>query len=72
MTEWHLRTSVCLATSCVLVYRSDDGLLGLHVHSGGRKKDRKRYFVWDWPDASEDFATEAQARAALQAQETAP
>ena len=25
----------------------------------------RRYFVWDWPDASEDYATEAEVWAAL-------
>ena len=50
MSDFTLQTSVCLAHSCLLVYRSDDGLIGLHVHSGGSKADRRRYFVWDWPD----------------------
>ena len=62
---WILVTSVCRSSSCMLVYRSADGLLGLHITSGGRKPDRRRYFLWDLPDSAPAYATEAEARAAL-------
>ena len=64
MSEFSFVTSVCLAHSCQLVYRSEDGLLGLHITSSGRK-DRRRYFVWALPDSAPDYATEAEARAAV-------
>ena len=70
MSEWNLETSVSLAHCCYLVYRSEDGLLGVHVTSGGTKPDRHRYFLWDLPDSAPNYATEAEARAALAAQET--
>jgi hypothetical protein len=72
MSDFTLHTSVCLAHSCQLVCRSADGLLGLHITSGGRTADRRRYFVWDWPDSAPEYKTEAEARAALQAQEPQP
>ena len=72
MSAWMFQSSVCLARSCVLTYRSEDGLLGLQILSGGRKADRRVYFVWDLPDSAPAYATEAEARAALQAQETQP
>lgn len=65
MSDLTLVSSVCMARSCQLVYQSADGLLGLHVQSGGRKRDRRRYFVWDLPDSAPEYATEAEARAAL-------
>ena len=70
MTAWLFQSSASLARSCVLTYRSEDGLLGMQILSGGRKADQRVYFVWDAPDASLDYATEAEARTALQAQET--
>jgi len=66
-SEFTLQTSVCLARSCLLVYRSQDGLVGLHITSGGRKPDRRRYFIWDKPDSAPEYATEAEARAVLAA-----
>ena len=66
MSDWALQTSVCLAHSCQLVYRSPDGLLGLWItSSSGKRPDRRRYFVWDLPDSAPEYATEAEARAAL-------
>jgi hypothetical protein len=65
MSTFALQTSVCLAHSCLMVYRSEDGLLGLHITSGGRKPDRRRYFVWDLPDSAPEWETETEARAAL-------
>ena len=67
MAEWTLVSSVCMTRSCTLVYQREDGLLGLVVHSGGRARDRRRYFVWDLPDSAPDYATEADASAALAA-----
>jgi hypothetical protein len=64
MSDFTLVSSVCLARSCSLVYRSADGLIGLAVQSGGRKRDRRRYFVWALPDSAPDYASEAEARAA--------
>jgi hypothetical protein len=60
-----LVSSVCLARSCTLVYQSADGLIGLVIQSGGRKPDRRRYFVWAWSDSAPEYATEAAARQAL-------
>lgn len=68
-SDFTLVSSMCLPRSCTLVYRSADGLLGLVIQSGGTKADRRRYFVWDLPDSAPEYATAAEARAAL-AQET--
>jgi hypothetical protein len=65
MSAFALVSSVSMAHSCMLVYRSKDGLVGLHITSGGTKPDRRRYFVWDKPDSAPEYATEAEARAAL-------
>lgn len=71
MTAWTFTSSICTARTCTMTYRSEDGLLGLHITSGGRKPDRRVYFVWDLPNSAPDYATEAAARAAL-AQEAQP
>ena len=65
MSEWHLISSVCTARAGYLTYQSEDGLLGLQIISGGRKPDRRSYFVWSLPDSAPTYATEAEARAAL-------
>jgi hypothetical protein len=65
MSDFPFVSSICMARSCTLVYQSADGLLGMVIHSGGRKKDRRRYFVWAWPDSAPDYATAAEARQAL-------
>jgi hypothetical protein len=70
VSAFGLVTSTCMAHACALVYRSNDGLIGLHVQSGGSKKDRRRYFVWDAPDSAPDYASEADARQALVAEDT--
>jgi hypothetical protein len=64
MSEFRLVSSVGMAHSCTLVYRSTDGVLGLVIHSGGRKPDRRRYFVWDLPDSAPEYDSAAEARAA--------
>jgi hypothetical protein len=72
MSDFTLHTSVCLAHSCQLVYRSADGLLGLHITASGRKADRRRYFIWHLPDSAPAYASEAEARAALAALVVSP
>ena len=69
MSEWHLRSSVCTTRAGYLTYQSEDGLLGLQITSGGKKPDRRSYFVWALPDSAPDWETEAEARAALAAHE---
>jgi hypothetical protein len=53
-----------------MTYKSDDSLLGLQVISGGKKPDRRVYFLWGLPDSAPDYPTEAAARAALQEKES--
>jgi hypothetical protein len=65
MSDFTLVSSVCLHHSCTLVYRSADGQIGLVIQSGGRKQDRRRYFLWALPDSAPDYATAAEARQAL-------
>lgn len=65
MSNFTLVSSVGMSHSCTLVYRSSDGSIGLLITSGGRKNDRRRYFVWDMPDSAPEYATEAAARQAL-------
>jgi hypothetical protein len=65
MSDFRLITTVCMAHSSSLVYQSSDDLIGLHIQSGGRKPDRRRYFIWDLPDNAPEYATEADARQAL-------
>jgi hypothetical protein len=74
VSDFTLVSSMCMPRSCTLVYRSADTHIGLVVTSGGRKPDRRRYFVWALPDSAPDWATEAEARQALlrTPQETAP
>ena len=72
MSAWHLCSSVCTARTGYLIYQSADGLLGLQIVSGGRKPDRRVYFVWGRPDSAPVYGTEAEARAALAAQEDKP
>ena len=72
MSTWRFLSSVCTARTGYLTYRSDDGLLGLQIVSGGRKPDRRVYFVWGRPDSAPVYDTEAEARAALAAQESKP
>ena len=69
MSTWLFRSSVCTTRAGYLTYQSEDGLLGLQITSGGRKPDRRSYFVWDLPDSAPDYATEAEARAALAVRE---
>jgi hypothetical protein len=69
---WGLVSSICTTRGCQMVYRSADGLLGLHITSSGRKADRRRYFIWHLPDSAPAYATESEARAALAAKETQP
>jgi hypothetical protein len=66
-SSWTLVTSICTARGCQLVYRSADGVVGLHLTSAGRRPDRRRYFVWALPDSAPEYATEADARAACAA-----
>jgi len=70
MSEWRFLASVCHTRGCTLTYQSADGLLGMQITCGGRKPDRRLYFLWGLRDSAPDYATEAEARAALQAQET--
>lgn len=63
---WHFVSSVCTSRTGYLTYRSRDGLLGLQIQSGGRKPDRRGYFVWALPDSTPAYKTEADARKALQ------
>lgn len=72
MSDFTLVSSVSLHHSCTLVYRSADTLVGLVIESGGRKTDRRRYFIWDRPDSAPEYATEAEARQALTQQKEAP
>ena len=68
MSEWVLVSSLCTTRACRLVYRSHDEQIGLQIISGGRKPDRRCYFVWGLPDSATDYGTEAEARTALTAQ----
>jgi hypothetical protein len=65
MSDFTFVSSVCMAHSSTLVYRSTDGQIGLVITSGGRKKDRRRYFVWALPDSAPAWDSEHEARAAL-------
>jgi hypothetical protein len=64
MSEWQLQTAICTTRGCQLVYRSADGLVGLHLTSSSGRTDRRRYFVWARPDSAPEYASEADARAA--------
>jgi hypothetical protein len=64
LSSWTLVTSICTARGCQLVYRSADGVAGLHITSAGRRPDRRRYFVWALPDSGPEWETETEARAA--------
>ena len=72
MSEWTLMSSLGTPRGCQLVYRSEDGLLGLHIASGGTRPDLRHYFIWGKPASATTYATEAEARAALAAQEGKP
>jgi hypothetical protein len=65
MSDFTLVSSLCAPRRCTLVYRSADTQIGLVITSGGRKPDRRRYFVWRLPDSAPEYATEAEARQAL-------
>ena len=71
MSDWTLVSSICTTRGCQMVYRSPDTALGLWITSGGRQQDRRRYFVWHVPDSGPEYATEAEARAALAQEATA-
>ncbi|HEY5865298.1 MAG TPA: hypothetical protein VI542_07060 [Candidatus Tectomicrobia bacterium] len=45
MSEWRFLASVCHTRGCTLTYQSADGLLGMQITSGGRKPDRRLYFL---------------------------
>ena len=66
MPDWFFRSSVCTGDGAsFLTYQSADGLVGLQIASGGKKRERRVYFLWGTPDSTANFTTEAQARAAL-------
>jgi hypothetical protein len=65
MSDWTLVSSISMHHSCTLLYQRADGLLGMLRKSGGRKRDRVRFFVWALPDSAPEYATEAEARQAL-------
>ena len=65
MPEYALVSSVCTSHGGHLIYRSEDGLIGLAITSSSGREDRSRYFVWALPDNAAEYATEEEARAAL-------